>query len=190
MPLCEKCRYSRLFLLAVLLLLSCANPKADYEEVQKIQTAAEQVVSTSADYDVRINECDNVIRALEGFLNKHKEGEWAATARADLGSWQSRKAVLQNEINSLSAELSARLRLKAAEESTRKHPFSSLELIYREDQTRIKQGSNLLVKETYSVRLLTGLFGLRVLKLTTTVSGGIAMDSKKVFVDDGVQIQQ
>ncbi|MBM4161323.1 MAG: hypothetical protein FJ217_09520 [Ignavibacteria bacterium] len=190
MLLHHKPRYFPLFPLAVLLLLSCANPKADYEEVRKIQAAAEQVIGISADYDVRISECDNVIRALEGLLNKHKEGEWAAAARADLGSWQSRKAALQNEINSLIAELSGRLRLKAAEESRRKHPFSSLELIYLENQTRIKQGNNLLVKETYSVRLLTGLFGIRVMKLTTTVSGGVAMDSKKVFVDEGAQIRE
>jgi len=177
-------------LLIALLLVSCSNPRADYEEVQKLQDAAEQVLQRSPDYDVRIKSCDDAISALQRFLDKHKEGEWTDVARNALASWQARKSNFEREINSLMEQLSSQLRERAIEEAKKVHPASNIENLNLENRARRKEGYNILLNDTYSIRMRGAILGTHIFKLTVRVSGSIAMDSKKIFVDENARVEE
>ena len=41
--------------------------KADYEKVQKLQDANEQIIQRTADYEIKIKACDDSISSLQGF---------------------------------------------------------------------------------------------------------------------------
>ena len=62
---------SILFLISVLI-LAWSSQKADYEDVQRLQDASEQVMQHSSDYDVRLKACgDKLLSQLErGFQAK------------------------------------------------------------------------------------------------------------------------
>jgi len=175
-----------LFASIVLLLFSCADPKGDYEKIQKLQDANEQVIQRTADYDIKIKACDDSIKSIQGFLEKHKEGEWSKVAKNALQSWESRKAVYNREINSLTEQLFPLLQKRAVEESTKAHRASKLETMNLVTRDKSKEGNNINVKDTYSVRMRGTLAGVHIFKLTVKVTGHIAMDSKSVFVDSAL----
>jgi PBP1b-binding outer membrane lipoprotein LpoB len=183
--------YLRIFIAFIFLVLSsCANPKADYEEVQKLLSASEQTIQQTADYDIRIKSCDDAMGALQAFLNKHKEGEWTNVAKNSLAAWESKKSAFQQELNSLSEELFSQLKKRAIEESKKVHSFSNIENINLENRAKSKDGYLLLVTDTYSVRMRGAIVGTSIFKLVVKVSGRIAMDSKQVFVDERATVEE
>jgi len=173
-----------------LLLFSCANQKADYEEVQKLQDAAEQVIQRSADYDTRIKSCDYAINSLQRFLDKHKEGEWKNVAKNALSTWQARKASFEQELTSLSELLYSQLKERAIQESKKVHPASKVDSISLVNRTKSKEGNTTKVSDTYFVRMGGIIVGTHIFKLFVRVSGGIAMDSKRVFVDESASVEE
>lgn len=180
------------FTLATIAILqfSCANPKADYVEVQKLQDAAEQVIQRSPDYDTRIKSCEDAINALQTFLNTHKEGDWTNIAKNALSSWQARKASLAQELSSLSEQLYSRLKTRAIEESKKIHSASNIETIELGNRVKTKEGDAIKVIDTYSVRMRGAILGTHVFKLTVHVSGGIAMNTKSVFVNENANVEE
>lgn len=170
--------------LIALVLESCADPKKDYEDVQKLQDAAEQVIQRSPDYDTRIRACDNAIGAIERFLQEHKEGEWSNIAQNALSSWQSRKTSLEQELTALSELLYSKLQDRAVSECKKIHPASNIEEVKLDNRATTKDGNNVRVSDTYSVRMRGAVLGTHIFKLTVRVSGWIAMDSNRVFVDE------
>ena len=102
--------------------------KADYEKVQKIQDANEQIIQRTADYDIKMKACDDSINSLQDFLEKHKEGEWSKLAKNSLQSWESRKTTFKREINSLTDRLFPLLQKRAVQESQKIHRASKIGL--------------------------------------------------------------
>ena len=170
--------------------ISCANPKADYQEVEEVLSATEQSIQQTSDYDVRIKACDDAITSLQAFLGKHKDGEWADVATSALSAWQSKKSAFQQELNSLFDELSSKLRDKSIEECKKVHPVSNIENIILTSSQKSKDGYNLTVNEAYSVRMRGALLGTSIFKLMVHTSGHIAMDSKKISVDDQAPVEE
>ncbi len=81
------------------------NRKLDFDAVQKLQDAAEEVMQHSTDYAVRMKSCDDMINSLQTYVSKHPEGEWTTSAKTSLMSWESRKTTLDRELSSLSNKL-------------------------------------------------------------------------------------
>ena len=172
------------------LIISCSNPKADYDEVQQILNTSEKTIQQSFDYEIRIKACDDAIASLNKFIQKHKEGEWSNVAKNSLNAWESQRTSFQQELTDLSNELYAQLKDKAIEESKRVHSFSNIENIALENRNQSKIGSFVKVTDVYSVRMRGAIIGNNIFKLLVTVSGRIGMESKKVFVDEKAVVEE
>ncbi len=166
------------------------SEKEDYEELQKLQVATEQVMRNTYDYDVKIKSCDDMISFLQDFLKKHQAGEWSVIAKTTLKSWQSKKVTLEQEIRSLVDELYAQMKKRAIEEAGKAHWFSHVENINLEKRNKRKEGIYTVVNDIYSIKMRGGLFGANIFQLKVTVSGRVAMDTKKVSVDDQVSVKE
>ena len=159
-------------------------------DVQKLLDASSQTIQQTADYDVKIKACDNAINALQKFLYEHKEGEWSDIAQNNLTAWKSRRSTFQQEITSLSQELSNQLMQKAISESDKRHFLSNVESIRLENRSQSKEGYTIQVKDAYAVRMRGALIGRDIYKMTVYVSGRIDMSLKKVFIDDNASIEE
>lgn len=169
-------------------IFSCSSQKTDYEDVQKLQDASEQVMQHSTDYDVRLKACNDMTNSLQAFLTKHPEGEWSNIARTALLSWESRRDALVEEKAALLNQLNAKLQAKAEEEAHKVHSMCNIErmTVYSHDET--KEGSQIVVKTTYAVRMRGAILGMDIFKINVTVSGRIATDTKEVSVDQRVTV--
>jgi len=170
--------------------ISCSSQKADYEEVQKLQDAAEQVFQRTVDYDVKIKACDDAINVLQTFLTKHKEGEWSNIAKSALDSWQSRKSAVQQESGTLMESLYSQLKQRAIDETQKAHPASRIENIVLANRVSNKEGSKMAINDIYHVRMKGTILGTHIFKLTVRVSGHVVMDSKAIIVDEKVIVEE
>ena len=182
------CFFALIFL--VLSFCACSNPQADYEKVQKLISATEQTYKQTADYDIRIKCCDDVIVALQSFLANHRDGEWANVATNSLAAWQSKKLALQEELKFLVSEMTKQLATKAIEMGRKQHNMSNVEKIELLNHVASKSNLNINVKEDYAVRMRGALFGTSIFKLVVHTSGHIAMDTKAIVVDDSAPVEE
>jgi PBP1b-binding outer membrane lipoprotein LpoB len=176
-----------LLALSVLLFLpSCSDPKADYDTVQKIQEASELTIARTSDFDVKIKACDDAINALQTFVAKHQEGEWTNTAKTALDSWQSKKSSLQQEVTSLSEELYRLMNDRATELASSHHPVSKIEKIQLADRQTKKEADQIVVSDSYTVKMRGAILGKEVFNFSVKVLGHISTNSKSVAIDNAV----
>ncbi|MGB8298561.1 MAG: hypothetical protein WCG85_24310 [Polyangia bacterium] len=179
----------RLSFLAISLLLflpSCSDPKADYDNVQRIQEASELTIERTSDYDVKIKACDDAINALQSFVSKYKEGEWSNTARTSLDSWQSKRSSLQHEITSLSDNLYHLMADRATGLADSHHPLSKIEKIQLADRQTKKEADKIIVNDSYSVKMRGAIIGKEVFNFSVKVIGHVSTNSKSVSIDNAV----
>lgn len=88
-----------LFILVILFLTYCSNPKEDYETIKHLQKVAEKNLQESSDDVAKLRSCDEVVETLDEFIKKYPDGEWNLTANSDLSSWQLKRASIQESIN-------------------------------------------------------------------------------------------
>ena len=171
-------------LLALLILPCCSDPKADFDTVQKIQDTSELTIQRTADYSIKAKACDDAINALQSFLAKHTEGEWANTARTAIDSWRSRKSSLQQEFASLSQKLFQLTHDQAVQLAVKHHPASKIEKIELSDWKSTTDGLKIVVNDVYSVKMRGQIVGIHVFNFKVNVSGHISTDTKEVAVDN------
>jgi len=171
-------------LLGLLMLSSCSDPKADYDNVQKIQDASELTIQRTSDYDIKAKACDDAINALQTFLAKHADGEWANTAKTALDSWQSRKSSLHQEFTSLSEKLYQLMSVDAALAASKHHLGSKIEKIQLSDRKSSIEGQKIVVNDVYLVKMRGQIIGRNVFNFMVKVSGHISTDTKTVAVDN------
>jgi len=169
---------------------SCSNPESDYREVQKLLDMSDKVIQQTADYDIKIQACDNAINVIQKFLGKYKEGEWSDVAHNNLSAWESRRSVFLQEKTSLFQELFDQLLQKAMTESNKRHILTNVESIRLENRSQSKEGYTIEVKDIYAVRLKGAIIGRDIFKLLVEVSGRIDMSLKKVFVNNNASIEE
>ncbi len=165
-------------------ILEKINRKVDFEEVQKLQDATEQVMQHTTDYAVRTKSCDIVINALDTYLARHTEGEWIAPAKTALASWQSRKDTLEQELASLSDKLYGMMKARAIQAAKNRDGRSKVEEIKLDNREKKTLGANIQVTDVYAVRMRGSLSGSSTIELKITVSGRIDPVRKKVYVDE------
>ncbi len=166
------------------------NLKMDFEEIQKLQDAAEQVMQHSTDYAVRMKNCDDIITAMQNYVTKHSKGEWTTSVNTALMSWESRKTSLDAELNTLYNSLYAKMRDKAITTAKRVHNFSNIETVTLKDREKQTEGSNLQVKDIYAVRMRGKIFGSSIFKLDITVIGGINPETKAIYVNEDAKVDE
>lgn len=81
-----------MLIIAVLFAISCSTSEKDYDGIRKLQDSKEQLMQQDIDYDVKMQTCNDVINALQGYLADHQKGKWHETAELALSSWQERKS--------------------------------------------------------------------------------------------------
>lgn len=165
------------------------NRKIDFEEILKLQVAAQHVMQYSTDYTVRMKSCYDMINVLQSYLAKNPKGQWKAAARTALLSWKSRKATLEMELGSLADRLYSMLMDKALQAANSAHTFSNIEDIHLEKRSNKAVGPFIQITDIYSVSM-RGFFGSSIFKRKVTVSGRITPESKEVQVDDKVVIEE
>ena len=170
--------------LAFLILPSCSDQKADFDSVQKIQDTSELTIQRTADYNIKAKACDDAINALQSFLAKHTDGEWANTARTALDSWHSRKSSLQQEFTSLSQKLYQLMSTQAVQLADKHHPASKIEKIELSDRKSTIDGPKIVVNDVYSVKMRGQIIGMHVFNFKVNVSGHISTDTKNVAVEN------
>jgi hypothetical protein len=179
-----------IFLLLAFFLLSCSTAKRDYENAQKLQDAAGQSIQNTPDYEIKIKSCDDAIIALQSFIQKHPDGEWTAAAQTSLLAWQSKKENFEKELNQMTGKLSKNLAEYAAKQAMSKHPVCNIEEMKIQENDSHKEGTDIVVKNNYAVRMKGALFGVNIFKLNVKVSGRIAMDTKEVTIDDKATVEE
>lgn len=166
------------------------NRKLDFEAVQKLQDAAEQIMQHSTDYAVRMKSCDDIINSLQTYISKHPEGEWTTSAKTALMSWESRKATLEQELSSLSNKLYGLLKERAIQEAKKVHSMSNIEEVRLDSRDNKAVGANIQVTDVYAIRMRGAIFGSQIFKLKVTVSGSIVPETKGVFVDKSATVEE
>ncbi|RPH52423.1 MAG: hypothetical protein EHM85_02885 [Desulfobacteraceae bacterium] len=165
------------------IVFSCANSKAEYEEVQKLQNITEQTIQHTSDYDLKIKACDGAINVLNDFVTKHKDGKWNTTATTALQSWESKKYSLQQEIELLTKKLSDLMNYRAFEEANKLHPGSRIEQLSLSVHKSEKYGTKFIFNNTYSAKMRGAFLGKHIFNFVVKVSGHIATDTKQAVVD-------
>jgi hypothetical protein len=166
------------------------NRKLDFEAVQKLQDAAEQIMQHSTDYVVRMKSCDDIINSMQAYISKHPEGEWTTSAKTALMSWESRKATLEQELSSLSNKLYGLLKERAIQEANKVHRMSKIEEVRLDIRDKKAVGANIQVTDVYAIRMRGAIIGSHIFKLKVTVSGGIVPETKHVFVDKNAIVEE
>ncbi|MCJ7457421.1 MAG: hypothetical protein MUP17_00305 [candidate division Zixibacteria bacterium] len=166
------------------------NRKLDFEAVQKLQDAAEQIMQHSTDYAVRMKSCDDIINSLQTYISKHPEGEWTTSAKTALMSWESRKATLEQELSSLSNKLYGLLKERAIQEANKVHRMSNIEEVRLDSRDKKAVGANIQVTDVYAIRMRGAIIRSSIFKLKVTVSGGIVPETKRVFVDESATVEE
>jgi len=166
------------------------NSKHDFDELQKLQVASEQVMQSSTDYAVRLKSCEDMIAALQSYLSNHQASAWTSVVNTSLLSWQSRKTDLERELSTLNSQLYTLLRDRAIAEAQRAHGMSRIEQMVLENRDTKAVGSNILIADVYAIRMRGTLIGSHIFKLKVTVSGGISPESKRVFVDEKAIVEE
>lgn len=171
-------------------LSGCSSAKEDYEQVQKLQVATEELLKNTFDFDVILQSCDNVVSSLQSYLEKHKEEEWSNLAKIALDSWKARRTAYENEFNSLHEKIAKALEEKATQASKEHHSFSNFEEFKLEKREKNKQGAILEFHDIYDVRMRGALFGKNVFKFKVHVFGSIAMDKREIEVKENTGIEE
>ena len=166
------------------------NRILDFEAIQKLQDAAEQVMQHSTDYVVRTKSCNDIINSLQTYISKHPEGDWTASAKTALMSWESRKTTLEQELSSLSNRLYGQMKDRAIVEAQRVHGMSNVEEVRLDKRDKKAIGANIQVTDVYAIRMRGAILRSSIFKLKITVSGGIDPATKRVFVDDNVVVEE
>ncbi|MBI1804759.1 MAG: hypothetical protein HY033_13545 [Ignavibacteriae bacterium] len=166
------------------------NRKLDFEEVQKLQDAAEQVMQHSTDYVVWMKSCDDMINSLQTYLTKHSEGEWNTSAKTALMSWQSRKSTLEQELSTLGNKLFGMMKDRAMHEAKSRHGLSNIEEVRLDSRDKKTVGANIQVTDVYAIRMRGALLGTSIFKLKVTVSGNIDPEIKRVFVNENATVEE
>ncbi len=111
--------------------------RTDFEEIQKLQDAAEDVMQHSFDYAVRMKSCADMINALQEYLLKHPTSEWSTSAETALMSWKSRRAALVQELGSAFNKLSLLMKQRAIQEAQKVHNWSYVKRCRWRNPTRL-----------------------------------------------------
>jgi hypothetical protein len=173
------------FLLSLVILIGCSpDPQAEYDALQSALRASERIVQESHDYDFRIKACDEAIDSLKSFLSGHPAGELPMLASDALRDWGSRRSSIEQELNTLTEQLSAYMRGIAVEESKKVRPLSNLASVVLDKRIRSKQGLTLLFTDTYSVGMTVAKGQARISTVRVQVVGRIQMETKTVLVDE------
>ena len=165
-----------------------ASRRTDFEEIQKLQDAAEDVMQHSFDYAVRMKSCADMINTLQDYLLKHPTSEWSTSAETALMSWKSRRAALVQELGSLFNKLSLLMKRRAIQEAQKVHSWSNVEKVQLEKSATTTVGASIHVTTTYAVRMVGAIVRSSIFKLEITVSGGIDPETRRPFVDENVRV--
>ncbi len=166
------------------------NRQKDYQGLKTVQEASEQVLRTTADYDVRNQACENAIVSLQAFLTKYPAAEEASLVHTSLDAWKSRKSTLANELASLMNEFDSLSKEAATSAAFKQHALSNIEKIELENREKRTEGSGMFVRDVYAVRMRGKILGTSIFKLKITVEGTISMDTKKVTVNDKPLVEE
>lgn len=164
------------------------NRETDFEEIQKLQMAAEDVMQHSFDYSVRMKSCSDMINALQSYLVKHPTGEWSTSVQTSLMSWKSRRSELVQGLRSLLDMLSSLMKQRAIQEAQKVHNWSNVERVQLEKSDTTTVGGFIHVTSTYAVRMVAALMRSSIYKMEITVSGSIDPEAKRPFVDSNVRV--
>ncbi len=162
--------------------------ETDFEEIQKLQVAAEDVMQHSSDYAVRMKSCSDMMNALQSYLVKHPTGEWSTSVQTSFLSWKSRRAELVQGLRSLLDMLSSLMKQRAIQEAQKVHNWSNVESVQLEKSDTTTVGGLIHVTSTYAVRMVAALMRSSIYKLEITVSGSIDPEAKRPFVDSNVRV--
>ena len=164
--------------------------KSDFDRIQKLQDATENIMQYSFDYDVRTKSCEDMTQALEQFLSKHPKSEWNACVQTALMSWKSKEDNLVRQLGSLFNKLYNVMEQRATDEAKKVHPRSAVEKVQIESSNTNTTGGNIQVIRSYAIRMHSTLVSKDIFKLDITVYGNIVPESKQVFIDDYTKVDE
>lgn len=167
-----------------------ATRATDFQKVQELQNAADNLIQHTFDYAVRLKSCSDMISALQDYLTKYPTGEWSTSAQTALMSWESRRAAFLQGLHSLLDRLSSLMTQRAIQEAQRIHNFSKVERVQLQSSDTTSTAGLIHVTSTYAVRMVAVLLREDIFKLHVTVSGEIDPRTNQALVDNNVQVVQ
>jgi outer membrane murein-binding lipoprotein Lpp len=176
-------------LVAVSLFAGCSNEVEDFQKIHQLLTYDEQAIQHTNDYDVRIKVCSSAVQALQKFIESYPLGDSTNRARNLLSIWEVRHEEAVREKTTLMNRLYSLLKERAVQEARNIHPFSRVaddaSLDRREEW---RQGSMIEVNDHYTITLREEAKVKRVFKLKVSVSGNLSIDTRKIALDDRVNV--
>ena len=184
-----------LVLCSLLLLVSaeegCSNEAGEFRRTQHLLAENQQAMQRSLDYDVRIKLCESSVQSLQQFVESYPHGDSIGTARSLLNLWSVKHDETAREKASLMSRLYLLLKGKALQEARHQHPLSkSPEDVVLQNREEWKQGSLIVVRDIYSVTMHEASKAEILIKMKVSVSGSVSMETRRVFVDDAVNITE
>jgi hypothetical protein len=161
-----------------------------YDKLQVALASSEQVMSATYDYDIKIQNCDDAINAIQNFLQSYDQTELGAPLQTTLIAWQQRKSACNEEFNSLDEELFNLCKAKAIDVAEAQHSMSYVETINLASQKKTKDGNKVILNNAFDVRMRGSVIGKHIFKLKVFVDGYFAMDTKKVGVYDNARVEE
>ena len=162
----------------------------NYEVLEQLQASAEQLLQHATDFDVILEACDNVIRALDQHSTKHPDNQHAAITKTMLTSWQTRKSTLESEFTLLHEKLYERLRSKCTAAAQKHHSMSNLEAFTLDSRKEVKENAKIVIRDTYDVRMKGKLLGRHIFKFKVSATGFIDMANRQIGVADSTTIEE
>jgi DNA repair exonuclease SbcCD ATPase subunit len=162
----------------------------DYSQLKAIEETSEHTLGMVHDYDVRATACDNVINAIEGFLQKYPEAQVKTVLITSLDAWKARKGELSAEFTSLLDQFGKATRERASKAAVSRHGLSHIESMEFKNREKSNEGVNLKVADTYIIRMKGNVLGTSIFKLKIIVSGFIALDTKRITIDSSPSIEE
>ena len=97
----------------------------------------------SSDYAVEIKNCDDMTEQLQQYISKHPKSDWSASAQTALMSWKSRKAHIEQQLNSLIMKVANLMEQRVRQEAKKVHPMSNIEKLQIESSNTSAIGGNI-----------------------------------------------
>jgi hypothetical protein len=161
----------------------------DYENVMKTQQTSEQSQSYSNDFDIKIRCCNDAISAIGGFLDRYNQDEAKPLLATALVSWKDKKNALEQEINSLLQKAYDMNENNVTQAAQLYHSMSNISSISLKDRQKDKQGDNILINDTYAVRMVGRILGTNVFNFKVKSTAKISMANKTVDVNNAQVIE-
>ena len=172
----------RLLIPISFLIVSCSNPKDDYQTLLNKISEQEQTISQSYDFDFKIESSESNVKLADQFIAKNTEGEFHKLA-VDLRSvWVEKTSGFRYEKEQFYSDFKNRIGEEVKADVLSKHPISNIKEMKSDKLSITKEGDKLIANCVFRTRLRGLFLNTEVFETRTEAVAEISLKSKEFKV--------